>query len=620
MNARLTSPIVPANQHRTCMQCPSLPLSSTILPALVHQSDRYHDSKIVMNAWINELRGRVLVDDRPVEDFIDLFVPCSESASYTASIVVPRSPFWAYWPQEGKEEENYKGLNIGLTRLVENFPAEHRPSFCTTKGARFALPFPAFAKDHCDTSPDISFSFPGDRRFDQRTLARHKWHKIAGIIDTKDTDTKDPFSKAGESHTSTTIIRMARNARTLMLTHGFLATFMLGIYGDVGRIVRFDRTCGIVSQPFNIRTQPELLHRFFWHWTHSRVGTTVVGADPTVRRLTADEEKWLSIQLERRSGPFERTFIQPDHYRRVEVYNERDNSMTAYFAYKLVQGNARLLSRSTTVWKVVEDRYSQDPDALEPVKTCILKDSWRQLVRESESLFYARLSSTIPKENYFGIARFVCGGDLGRMEMRQWETTSPNADFMEDERELRLGMPPGDLRNEEESSTAENTESIGEDTASTPPNPHGPLPYPQHQTFSWTIMEGADYAYLERSHMRFVVENVGRPLTEFKSTKQVVRAMMDALKGHKLAWEVAGVLHRDVSIGNILITDEATTDGCHGFIHDFDYSSMESRVPPGEDDEASSEDLDDRHKERLGTHYFIAYEILCEAGTVIHRH
>ncbi len=72
--------------------------------------------------------------------------------------------------------------------------------------------------------------------------------------------------------------------------------------------------------------------------------------------------------------------------------------------------------------------------------------------------------------------------------------------------------------------------------------------------------------------------------------------------GHKLAWEVAGVLHRDISVGNILITDEAVADGCHGFIHDFDYSYMESRIPPGEvDDEASlaSEDPDDSRKERL---------------------
>ncbi len=58
------------------------------------------------------------------------------------------------------------------------------------------------------------------------------------------------------------------------------------------------------------------------------------------------------------------------------------------------------------------------------------------------------------------------------------------------------------------------------------------------------------------------------------------------------------MLHRDISIGNILITDEAAADGCHGFIHDFDYSSM-SAVPPGEvDDEVSSEDRDEDRKER----------------------
>ncbi len=68
--------------------------------------------------------------------------------------------------------------------------------------------------------------------------------------------------------------------------------------------------------------------------------------------------------------------------------------------------------------------------------------------------------------------------------------------------------------------------------------------------------------------------------------------------GHKLAWEVAGVLHRDISIGNILTTDEASADGSHGFIHYFDYSSV-SAVPPGEVNvEVSSEDRDEDRKER----------------------
>ena len=42
----------------------------------------------------------------------------------------------------------------------------------------------------------------------------------------------------------------------------------------------------------------------------------------------------------------------------------------------------------------------------------------------------------------------------------------------------------------------------------------------------------------------------------------------------------AGVLHRDVSIGNVLIVDdEADQTKFVGFLHDFDYSSM-SKKPP----------------------------------------
>ena len=43
-----------------------------------------------------------------------------------------------------------------------------------------------------------------------------------------------------------------------------------------------------------------------------------------------------------------------------------------------------------------------------------------------------------------------------------------------------------------------------------------------------------------------------------------------------------GILHRDISVGNILIIDdpEEQEQFC-GFIHDFDYSSMSLDVPQG---------------------------------------
>ena len=44
--------------------------------------------------------------------------------------------------------------------------------------------------------------------------------------------------------------------------------------------------------------------------------------------------------------------------------------------------------------------------------------------------------------------------------------------------------------------------------------------------------------------------------------------------------ERGGILHRDVSSGNILIVDKPRPDQlCAGILHDFDYSSITATVP-----------------------------------------
>lgn len=60
--------------------------------------------------------------------------------------------------------------------------------------------------------------------------------------------------------------------------------------------------------------------------------------------------------------------------------------------------------------------------------------------------------------------------------------------------------------------------------------------------------------------------------------------------GHKLAMEKAGVLHRDISVGNVLIVDDPDAATLfRGFIHDFDYSSCAMDV----DDAPLPELIDD---------------------------
>ncbi|KAH7920142.1 hypothetical protein BV22DRAFT_1040188 [Leucogyrophana mollusca] len=55
-------------------------------------------------------------------------------------------------------------------------------------------------------------------------------------------------------------------------------------------------------------------------------------------------------------------------------------------------------------------------------------------------------------------------------------------------------------------------------------------------------------------HYRMVLGVVGRVLTTFNCTFELVSGMSDAIEAHKYAYESAKVLHRDVSAGNIILT------------------------------------------------------------------
>ncbi|KAF8326900.1 hypothetical protein F5887DRAFT_899402 [Amanita rubescens] len=62
---------------------------------------------------------------------------------------------------------------------------------------------------------------------------------------------------------------------------------------------------------------------------------------------------------------------------------------------------------------------------------------------------------------------------------------------------------------------------------------------------------------------------VGEPIVAFKSTRELVEVIRDAIKGHKALMD-CGLLHGDISASNILL---ATNEEYKGIIHDLDYSN-----------------------------------------------
>ncbi|GJE86573.1 hypothetical protein PsYK624_026530 [Phanerochaete sordida] len=86
----------------------------------------------------------------------------------------------------------------------------------------------------------------------------------------------------------------------------------------------------------------------------------------------------------------------------------------------------------------------------------------------------------------------------------------------------------------------------------------------------------------ERVHTRLVTKEVGRLLETYKDSVELLRICGHAFWAHRLAWEKANILHRDVSIGNIMIDCETG----NGFLNDWDLCKYREDM---EDKRAASE-------------------------------
>ncbi|VDC07238.1 unnamed protein product [Peniophora sp. CBMAI 1063] len=76
------------------------------------------------------------------------------------------------------------------------------------------------------------------------------------------------------------------------------------------------------------------------------------------------------------------------------------------------------------------------------------------------------------------------------------------------------------------------------------------------------------------SHYRILFKDIGRPVSKFKSTQQLVTALSHAIKAHSVAYEKAHVLHRDISPNNILIKRNGD-----GMLIDWDLALLYGNLP-----------------------------------------
>ena len=441
---------------------------------------------------------------------------------------------------------------VGLEQLVSTFDDVRRPKFID--GSKCAVPFPF--KDWEDenhyTLPDILMSFPGEH--DQDDTWAKTWHRIAMVFEIK--TTHDPINEAApwpsvrdSNKAWDDLVQLAKSERNLMLTHGMLFVFAVGVYGDCARIYRFDRAACVVSRSFNFKTKPWPLHELLWRICHYEAPVGGVPTAPLVARLLGEDptrfraspqDVDLADEKCKETGqpPLSEAERQACWWVTItKTDSDGKPKPTRILIYRVRSLNPRLFTRAT----VVSDGYEEGT-----WKRVVVKDAWRQVARDREDAFYDQIRES--------------------MQNRSW------SDILDDYRlvhrsEERCGIPPAplgpyklsaegpyDLPPGLEEALAKASQDpmisdifglarmtygddLGErEVAKLVCAEDGSYIWPAdyefyHRTICRGRPEDATSEQNERSHMRLVFETVGRPLSQFKSTKELIKALRDAIYG-----------------------------------------------------------------------------------------
>ncbi|KAH9174774.1 hypothetical protein EDB89DRAFT_1904348 [Lactarius sanguifluus] len=317
-------------------------------------------------------------------------------------------------------------------------------------------------------------------------------------------------------------------------------SFSVVLFGNTGRLLRWDRSGVIYTEPFNWSTQPDTLFEFLWRLNF--LSDVKRGYDTTVTSVADDEAEAALPKLRTYKGL--ENVAKADLHKFLVRDDHTLNGQIKYFiASSAVWDSEALFGRSTFGY------VAYDPETTNLV---YLKDFWRTdrdgIQKEGDvyrELHDAKVSN-IAKLGFAGDVPLL--PDYGRTDSPAVQRTMTQ-EFVKD---WCPGQPCVD-------------------------------PY---------------------VHYRLVLETLGGSLHTFKSTRELCEVIRDAIVAHTEAYERVGILHRDVSAGNILITENGS-----GILIDWDLSKKVVKGGSGTQ----------RQHSRTGTWQFISIARLQEPSTRPHE-
>ncbi|RDX41986.1 hypothetical protein OH76DRAFT_1422789 [Lentinus brumalis] len=366
--------------------------------------------------------------------------------------------------------------------------------------------------------------------------------------------------------------------------------FTILILDDHARLVCFDRKDAMVSDAFDYRKHPEILGQFFHRGFNHAARREQRGHDPTACVASkAEQEIFVNAHKAFEDAPVVEKALTRAVSASYPVYKINMTGMWSADGSPLTTESpgtlsthvclvgrpefcsASLVGRGTKGFVALDIGLAPDdgaaddglaPDVssaseveVEAPKAIFIKDTWRpdssDIVPEGEHykvLWSKALSEesdgTDPEERKVYIPTSICMGDVvsPAAQLSAGTVTDPG-----------VGAPSGTSRAAEAPRVQR--------TLTRPPTtrPHGDLP---------------------RIHHRLAIKEICSTLEDFTNPYELILGVYFALLAHQFAWEKCGILHRDISVGNILLCylNGQTTGARFGLLADWDLAKTKEQL------------------------------------------
>ncbi|KAL9097357.1 MAG: hypothetical protein Q9163_006361 [Psora crenata] len=502
----------------------------------------------------NEFNGTYLVEIPQVDDAATtVFKKCCEGDDPLYKI----GDGWGSW-----EDHDEKGVQRSLEEHISVFmkfldEADIKPPSQRRFVPSPNTPIPGSVKRKPDlcvaTYTGETISVPA--KLDKRIAS---WSQVLVAFELK------PCGKDGLESTWLDIVKYARE----IFRHQDSRRFVLGVTlcGSTMRLWEFDRLGATTSKPFNIHKNGfffvKTLFSFLW------MNNEQLGFDPDL--MEVDGQRFVKVN---RDGKEERLIIT-----------------------EILKGHtACIAGRATTCWRA----YCEGDKSKKPF---VVKDSWQYVDRPEEGELVRKATiagATNIAQYYHHETIYFNGKDDSirsnvRKDMSTKETYNPLVGGASQATSLSKSVTSrraSSFFSEASSSPklartlwAKSSNSANQGSQASRKRPSSQIealePPRKRSRSTMTARDGENILAKDRVRRRIITQRVGKPLRNASCPAAILTGILGGIKGHESLYK-AGVLHRDVSPGNILLEE----DESDGFLIDLDLAvdlnRLEASGAPG---------------------------------------